>query len=379
MVRFMGRSLLLALVLSISAVSAQAQYGRYGGWGGWGGGVGTAQGSIARGAGVYAAGAGAYNEQTAVARSINANTAMQVNQYMYEVNKNNAKYYYTRSANKQKEASSTGEAIYKRLHDNPSGYDIHTGDALNVVLDELTNPDVYTQVVTGGDPAHRQRARQEHRVRVRRQHDRDQPGRLQRAGRSRLPVDDSGFRARSRGDQGAGRQGPEEIESKGQASAETLANCRVAIKALKAKVDSLLPQGAPNRLEADNYLKALYRPLQDARDTLGGSVPHGAEQGGFDDTGAPDRLHAHLQLAFRRGQDAGSGADLRSALPAARRGSRPGQGAQREPLYHLERPAGPEEGLRVFLRDAVRPETRRRASSPAPARPALMSGMRPSL
>ena len=111
--------------------------------------MGTAQGSIARGAGVYAAGAGAYNEQTAVARSINANTAMQINQYMYEVNKTNAKYYYMRSANKQKEESSTGEAIYKRLHDNPSGYDIHTGDALNVVLDELTNPDVYTQVVTG--------------------------------------------------------------------------------------------------------------------------------------------------------------------------------------------------------------------------------------
>ena len=83
-----------------------------------------------RGAGVAAAGAGAYNQQTAVARSINANTAMQVNQYMYEVNKTNAKYYYTRSANRQKEESSTGEATYKRLHDNPSGYDIHTGDAL---------------------------------------------------------------------------------------------------------------------------------------------------------------------------------------------------------------------------------------------------------
>jgi len=101
MVRFMGRALLLALVLSIPAVSAQAQYGRYGGWGGWGGGVGTAQGSMMRGAGVAAAGAGYYNQQTAVARSINANAAMQVNQYMYEVNKTNAKYFYTRSANKQ--------------------------------------------------------------------------------------------------------------------------------------------------------------------------------------------------------------------------------------------------------------------------------------
>ena len=143
MVRFMRRALLLALVLCLSAVSARAQY--YGGWGGWGGGVGTAQGSMMRGAGVAAAGAGSYNQQTAVARSINANTAMQVNQYMYEVNKNNAKYYYTRSANKQKEASSTGEAIYKRLHDNPDGHDIHSGDALNVVLDELTNPSIYAR------------------------------------------------------------------------------------------------------------------------------------------------------------------------------------------------------------------------------------------
>ena len=152
MVRFLGRALLLGLILGISAASAQAQYGR---WGGWGGGVDTAQGSMMRGAGVAAAGAGSYNQQTAVARSINANTAMQVNQYMYEVNKNNAKYYYTRSANKQKEASSTGEAIYKRLHDNPDAHDIHSGDALNVVLDELTNPSIYTQVDRVVDPAHR--------------------------------------------------------------------------------------------------------------------------------------------------------------------------------------------------------------------------------
>ena len=33
--------------------------------------------------GVYAAGAGAYNVQTAQARSINANTAMRYNEYMY--------------------------------------------------------------------------------------------------------------------------------------------------------------------------------------------------------------------------------------------------------------------------------------------------------
>ena len=258
MVRFMRRALLLGLILSISAVSAQASTVATAA-----GAAGAAesarpQGSMMRGAGVAAAGAGAYNQQTAVARSINANTAMQVNQYMYEVNKNNAKYFYTRSANKQKEESSTGEAIYKRLHDNPSGHDIHTGDALNVVLDELTNPDVYTAGDRRGDPAHRQPARQEHRVRVRRQHDRDQPGRPQRCDADeRLRPDYATTptsRARSRLwlPRSAGDRG------QGQVSAETLANCRVAIKALKDKVDSLLPQGAPNRLEADNYLKALF-------------------------------------------------------------------------------------------------------------------------
>jgi hypothetical protein len=48
-----------------------------------------------------------------------------------------------------------------------------------------------------------------------------------------------------------------ELDSPGQISPETLANCRVAIKALHDKVDSVLPQGR-NREEADNFLKALY-------------------------------------------------------------------------------------------------------------------------
>ena len=57
-------------------------YGGYG-WGGWGGGAHTAGGDQARGMGVFAAGAGTYNLNTAQARSINANTAMQWNQYIY--------------------------------------------------------------------------------------------------------------------------------------------------------------------------------------------------------------------------------------------------------------------------------------------------------
>jgi hypothetical protein len=253
MVRFMTRALLLGLLLCISTVSARAQWG----WGGWGGGVGTAQGDMMRGAGVAAAGAGSYNQQTAMARSINANTAMQVNQYMYEVNKNNAKYYYTRSANKQKEASSTGEAIYKRLHDNPSASDIHSGDALNVILDELTNPSIYARVISSSTQPIDTRlvkniefeyAANMIAISLADFSARGVPDYLM------TTPDYAPDRERIRKIAGEVRK---QIETKGQASPELLANWRVAIKALKDKVDSQLLQDAPNRREADNFLKAL--------------------------------------------------------------------------------------------------------------------------
>ena len=106
----------------------------------------TVQGSIATGMGNFAAGAGAYNVQTAQARSMNAQTAMQWNDYMYAINQRNAANEVARRR-RQQETNETADATYKRLHDNPDPRDIHTGDALNVVLTELANPKVYTQVV----------------------------------------------------------------------------------------------------------------------------------------------------------------------------------------------------------------------------------------
>ena len=78
---------------------------------------------------------------------MNANTAMQVNNYMYQVNQQNAKNEMLRLSRRRGAVNEAAEDTYKRLHDNPDAYDIHTGSALNVVLDELTNPKVYTQVV----------------------------------------------------------------------------------------------------------------------------------------------------------------------------------------------------------------------------------------
>ncbi len=91
----MGRRMRWAAVFTMAfgathGASARAQYG----WGGWGGGAQTPGSSLARGMGVYAAGAGSYNLQTAQARSINANTAMRYNQYMYESAKEGARRHH---------------------------------------------------------------------------------------------------------------------------------------------------------------------------------------------------------------------------------------------------------------------------------------------
>ena len=67
----MGLSLVLALSPMGGRSAAHAQWG-WGAWGGWAGGAGTVQGDIARGLGNLEAGAGYYNQQMAVANSIDS-------------------------------------------------------------------------------------------------------------------------------------------------------------------------------------------------------------------------------------------------------------------------------------------------------------------
>jgi hypothetical protein len=138
----------LGMTLGVFATSAHAQgiyypggYGGYG-WGGWGGGQ-TVQGSIAQGMGVFAAGAGYYNEATAEANAINANTAMNWNEYWYQSQQAVNRKYYAKMAARKKQNVEAHTAIYKRLRDNPSRYDIYRGDALNVIYDQLCSPKIY--------------------------------------------------------------------------------------------------------------------------------------------------------------------------------------------------------------------------------------------
>ena len=238
---------------------AQAQYrypGGVGGWNGWGG--TTAAGSSARGMGVFAAGAGSYNEQTAEARSINANTAMQMDQFVYQNQQRRNQQYYAHLAEEKQQVNETQATIYTRLHDHPEAADVHRGDALNVVLDELTDPSVYPQTVQAATQPI--------------------PGSAVKnipfqyaAGAITISLDDltaqgvpdplltnprfepdrqalRGFATQVRAAETAGTPIP----------AETLANMRVAIKTLEKKVAATLPIGTPDRDQSDNWLKALY-------------------------------------------------------------------------------------------------------------------------
>jgi hypothetical protein len=143
-----------AVVLMIQGGVARAQYtypGGYGGygWGGWGGGGATVGGDQARGMGVFAAGAGQYNQQTAVARSINAQTAMQWNEYLYQSSMEAGRIMRKNDLIKRKEDLTNYTAIQTRIRDNPNEGDIMRGDALNVALEEVTAPKVYLKALQG--------------------------------------------------------------------------------------------------------------------------------------------------------------------------------------------------------------------------------------
>ena len=122
--------------------NAHAQYGYpagYGGygWGGWGS---TPQSALARGLGYFNMGRGAYNEQTAVARSINADTVMRWNQYAYQSHITASNSYRARLLARRRSINRARAETEEQLRSNPSTYDIYDGNALNLLLDILTNP-----------------------------------------------------------------------------------------------------------------------------------------------------------------------------------------------------------------------------------------------
>jgi hypothetical protein len=141
-----------AIVAVALAGPAGAQwYGNYG-WGGWGG-SSTYGGDVARGMGVFAAGVGQYNVDTAQATAINAQTAATMNEYLYESFQIARQNYYKKvAAKKQLDNAAVAELERRHLYE-PSEADIVSGDALNAILHQFANPTLSSQVIdsAGGD------------------------------------------------------------------------------------------------------------------------------------------------------------------------------------------------------------------------------------
>jgi hypothetical protein len=141
MLRFARIALGVALISSLSTGYARAQWGYgWGGWGGWGGGASSLQGDILHGAGVFAAGAGQYNYNTAVANSINEDTWQRWNQYWFLSERQAAEDYYRKKYAGIANNKAAYNAIQKRIEENPTQGDIMDGDAFNKILEQFSDP-----------------------------------------------------------------------------------------------------------------------------------------------------------------------------------------------------------------------------------------------
>jgi hypothetical protein len=120
-------------LMSVGTVHAQGW-----GWGGWG--VDTPGGSVARGMGYFYQGLGQYNVNSAQARSINTDTYMRWNEYMYQAHLEGARRHAALVNGEATRTKASYNEYKKNLQDHPSARDVESGEALNAALDQLSDP-----------------------------------------------------------------------------------------------------------------------------------------------------------------------------------------------------------------------------------------------
>lgn len=256
--------LVFAFTIAIAATQgtgARAQfyphgYGGYG-WGGWGGAAQTPQGSAAAGMGAFAAGAGYYNQQTAVARSINVDTAMRYNQYIYQSNEEaNRKYHAKMAADKSRNLENY-DKTQDRLLNHPEQRDVFMGDALNAVVRVIEDPRVYSRTLEGA------------KVKIGGQAIRNIPFRYAPGAitvsleklisgeppqiLSTAPFEDIRNRVR-----GLGQEIRKDLQEGEKPNPVTVEKALVLVNEAEAKVDQVLERNTKDRNDADRYLKAIH-------------------------------------------------------------------------------------------------------------------------
>jgi len=265
MQRFLWLSTTLVVALSTQAAPAHAQFyygcGPFaGGWGGYGYGYGgwssTVQGDIARGLGEWAIGAGTYNELTAEANSIDANTLIRWNQYVAGVNQTAVRSYFGRYRTRRDQIVVAREKTYERLRNRPDPRDITSGDALNLALDDLNNSRTSLHNL--------KRAK----VRIDGSHVRDIPLQYPAEaitinvkdlleGRPPATLTSGGFTPASKALTELSEQLFGERAEQGQPSPESITGGIDLLQATWDKVEHTLPTGSPARRDAEAHLKGL--------------------------------------------------------------------------------------------------------------------------
>jgi hypothetical protein len=253
-----------ALAIALAAVhgaSVRAQwgypagYGAYG-WGGWGGGE-TVQGSIARGMGAYAAGAGYYNQQTAIANSINTDTVMRWNQYMFQSQVESNRRERARMAERQYGTTQARDKVFNRLRNNPDPRDIYQGDALNVAVEEIEDPRVYsrglkgTRVAIGGEAVRNipfQYAPGAITTSIHQLTQGPPPAAMMTAD---FEEDRTAFRALR-------NEIRQSLDAGERPNPETVDKALAVINKAEAKADRILAQNTRDRTEVDKFLKSLH-------------------------------------------------------------------------------------------------------------------------
>lgn len=126
----------VVVLCGLHAPDSAAQYRR-------GGGLGpgsTAQGDILRGEGVFLVGAGSYLFNEARATAINVNTAIQLNEYMYNVAKHENQVNAQHRAQVIARNRENYGKILDRIRNSPEEKDVLRGDALNMLRQDLMSP-----------------------------------------------------------------------------------------------------------------------------------------------------------------------------------------------------------------------------------------------
>ena len=256
----MRSSTTAAMAIAITALlpgAARAQYGYPGGYGGygWGGWGSTIQGSTAAGLGYFNMGRGAYNEQTAVARSINNDTYLRWNQYMYLSQQHANTMYQKRLRAEHMRVDRANAAIEDRLRTHPEERDITDGDALEVLVDAILNPSAAVSLSTIKTPL-KSELIQEIPFRVASEGVTICIDQMTMNEQWPLALRVDAFKPEREGLRKAVTLALEE-DKKGDLEPKTVENVQTAIDRLRTKFHELVPPTSPDYIPAHDTIKAM--------------------------------------------------------------------------------------------------------------------------